>query len=363
MRLKTDVRVLNVGATHTTMATNFGRLYCWGDNEELQLGTSQTEETMAVFRVMKGEEKLRQIAVGDSHTVILTKNKACFTYGKNTIGQLGLEDREIHERIELNEKLTQSKLMGVYAKGEESYGVTGDGKLLFWPVSNNDLSIGVLQIPNKQLAKSVALGDGFTIILTQKGHLYSYGTRNEKGQLGLGHTEAVRRPAFISSIAKERVVSVSSGKGHVLALTKNSKVFSWGEGSDGQLGLGLTDDFLNPTNIKLQLHAQRVIQVAASYRGSYALFDGGDIYWWGRNSRIRMVMKPCPFREARSDDFYPVQVRTSWSENFSLTYIIYCDMRYLDNMNSSSKKKIAKMIAVKWAEGNSQCIKLVLILS
>jgi alpha-tubulin suppressor-like RCC1 family protein len=258
-RLKSDVRVIEAGSRHTIMATSQGRCYTWGENDEMQLGTDQTEETMAVFRVLKGEERLRRIACGDDHGIILTKHKTCFTFGKNDIGQLGLGDSKIHERIILNETLTRSKLKGVYAKGDESYGVTGDGKVLFWPTSPTDPSIGRLKLPNQQQAKMMALGHNFVLILTEKGYLYSFGQDNSSGQLGLGHVNPVVKPTWIDSIEKERITSISCGKAHCLALTKNSKIYSWGQGTDGQLGLGLTDNFLYPTQVDLDQISSRVI--------------------------------------------------------------------------------------------------------
>lgn len=218
---------------------------------------------------------------------------------------MALEDNEKHQRIELSQKLTKSKLASVYAKGEESFGITGDGKLLFWPISSLDPSIGLLSLPKKHKAKTLTLGEGFVVILTEKGYIYSYGERNESGQLGLGHTYPVSQPTFISSIARERIVNVAAGSGHCLALTRNSKMFAWGAGSDGQLGLGSTDDFLNPTAIRMALKSSRIIQVAASFRGSYALTGTGSIYWWGRNSRIRMVTRPSLFRVCE-EEFFPV---------------------------------------------------------
>ena len=45
------------------------------------------------------------------------------------------------------------------------------------------------------------------------------------------------------------VQSVSCGYSHTLASTKNGKIFAWGCGSYGQLGLGDLDDRLKPTEI------------------------------------------------------------------------------------------------------------------
>lgn len=69
----------------------------------------------------------------------------------------------------------------MYAKGEESYGVTSDGKILFWPISSTNPGIGRLKLPDQQKAKMMSLGQNFVVILTEKGYLYSYGSANSKG--------------------------------------------------------------------------------------------------------------------------------------------------------------------------------------
>ena len=357
LRLNTDVRVIEVGSFHTNLTTSQGRCYCWGDNTELQLGTDQLEENMAVFRLLKGEERLRRVAVGDEHNVVLTKHKTVFTFGSNNRGQLGLNDTKGHLRIIMNETLSRCKLTGVFAKKDESFGITGDGKVVFWPISDKNLSIGVLNLPDKQKARTMSLGDDFVMILTHKGYLYSYGQKNEKGQLGLGHDYPVSKPTWISTLKTERIKTISCGRSHTLALTKNNKIYSWGEGSDGQLGHGVTDDFLKPTAVKMRQGAERVIQVASSFRGSYALLNNGKVFWWGRNSRIAKLSRPQLLRGASNNEHFTVQVRTSWSNTMSIAYLILCDLRYLDGVLASNKIITAREMANRWAEGISQCKK------
>jgi hypothetical protein len=53
-------------------------------------------------------------------------------------------------------------------------------------------------------------------------------------------SEAIRKdqrvPRPVKALAQVRVVKLAAGQRHVLALSYSGKVYSWGEGADGQLG-------------------------------------------------------------------------------------------------------------------------------
>jgi myosin-5 len=354
-KIKTDVRVVEIGSHHTVMATSNGRCYCWGRNDELQLGTDKTEETMAVFRVLKGEERLRQIATGNEHTHVLTKDRTVFSYGRNDKGQLGLGSNKPLDKIELNTSLTKCKLKSIHAKRDSSYAVTEEGEVMFWPISNSNPGIGVLNVGNKETINSIALGDDFAVLLAENGSVYSFGRKNEFGQLGLGHNKPCLVPTILSSLQKERISNISAGRAHVSCLTKNNKIFAWGEGSKGQLGVSALNNYLTPAPVK-SFCQTKTVQVCCGIHSTYALQEDGAVYWWGRNSRVRLVQKPSLFRSLEDPELFPVQIRTSWSENLNCAYLIIADLRYVTDLNIAQKHTYAKIMAAKWnSMGNSQC--------
>ena len=68
------------------------------------------------------------------------------------------------------------------------------------------------------------------------------------GQLGHSDYHGQPQPKHIVTL-KERVVAVSAGTEHSLALTASGAVWSWGSGHNGQLGHGDWETQLLPKNM------------------------------------------------------------------------------------------------------------------
>jgi myosin-5 len=352
---KSECRVIEVGRNHTVLGTSHGRCYTWGRNFENQLGCENEHDTMAVFRVIKGEEKLRSITVGEDCSYILTRDRTVFSFGCNENGNLGLGHQELRNQIELNTTLTQAKLKSIHSKRDRNYAVSETGQVLFWPVGPSDPRVGILRTPVSEKINTMSIGQDFAVLLAETGALYSFGTKNEVGQLGLGHFEPVLSPTIVKFVSKERVWNLSSGKAHTLCITKNNKIFGWGEGSHGQLGTGDCLNYNSPINVSIP-SSSKPFQVCCSYYGSYGLFEDGSIFWWGRNSRVRRVVQPTVFRNLSNQELYPLQIRASWSSTMSVTYLEMADLRYLKDLSISLKHGFTKQMASKWNHmGNSQC--------
>jgi alpha-tubulin suppressor-like RCC1 family protein len=73
--------------------------------------------------------------------------------------------------------------------------------------------------------------------LTEKGYLYAWG-RGFEGQLGLAEVEIASTPSFVKFFHKKAVQSIAAGSVHSMAITEDGKLYNWGEGRSGQLGLG-----------------------------------------------------------------------------------------------------------------------------
>ena len=79
----------------------------------------------------------------------------------------------------------------------------------------------------------IAGGSKSLFLVTQEGKVFSCG-EGTNGRLGLGHSNNVSVPRQISSLAQYVVkkVAVHSGGKHAMALTVDGRVFSFGEGDD-----------------------------------------------------------------------------------------------------------------------------------
>lgn len=72
-------------------------------------------------------------------------------------------------------------------------------------------------------------GKEHNIIMTDQGLLYSFGKGNF-GSLGLGGTVFSPGPQQITKLRNKKIVSVSCGMFHSLALSDIGDVYSWGRG-------------------------------------------------------------------------------------------------------------------------------------
>ena len=134
-----------------------------------------------------------------------------------------------------------------------------------------------LLIARTGFAQSRASGsDAFTLLVTDSGNVWSFGD-NSSGQLGLGNTTDSRTPQQVPGLSN--VIAVAAGRWHALALTATGDLFAWGSSGEGQIGNGSNTDSSSP----VQLSLASVVAIAAGRYHSLALTATGDLYAWGDN--------------------------------------------------------------------------------
>lgn len=90
----------------------------------------------------------------------------------------------------------------------------------------------------KEKVIAVSCGAEFTVAVTQNGHVYSFGQGNQ-GQLGLGSalTEC-ELPEKVAAFDKVKAKSVECGESFTAVITKHGNLYTFGDGRHGKLGLG-----------------------------------------------------------------------------------------------------------------------------
>lgn len=132
--------------------------------------------------------------------------------------------------------------------------------------------------------RDVIIGHTFILALNEDGTLNSWG-EDKVGCLGLGteYTNCTEpRKIQFPSDYQGKVIDVQFGKHHVMALTNQGKVYSWGDNTSGQLGLNDMQTRYEPQFVE-ELKTYTVIQILAVDNMSYALTNSGQVYAWGDN--------------------------------------------------------------------------------
>uniref|UniRef100_A0A8P4G5H2 Alsin n=1 Tax=Dicentrarchus labrax TaxID=13489 RepID=A0A8P4G5H2_DICLA len=111
-------------------------------------------------------------------------------------------------------------------------------------------------------------GDGLPCLETE---VWSWG-RGSEGQLGHGDQLARLQPLCIKPLTGEEVIQVAAGSHHSLALTAHCQVYSWGSNMCGQLG-HVKSPVTVPQRAKLS-DGLRVWDVSAGQSHSLLLADG-----------------------------------------------------------------------------------------
>jgi alpha-tubulin suppressor-like RCC1 family protein len=117
----------------------------------------------------------------------------------------------------------------------------------------------------------------------------------EWGALCGSEREHARAPVFVSfpnlfnGREKEKVEHLASGMFHVLALTTSGRVFAWGKGDYGQLGVGRPGNWDAPRLVEALGDAD-VVAVHAGGWHSAALCGSGACFAWGRGEYGRLGM-------------------------------------------------------------------------
>ncbi|XP_058718338.1 X-linked retinitis pigmentosa GTPase regulator [Poecile atricapillus] len=129
----------------------------------------------------------------------------------------------------------------------------------------------------------ISCGDEHTAIITGKGKLYMFGS-NDWGQLGLGSKNTVSKPTCVKALKPEKPKLAVCGRNHTLVYTEKGNVYAAGGNSEGQLGLGDTEERTTFHLISFFTKQHKIKQLSAGSYTSAAVTEDGKLFVWGDNS-------------------------------------------------------------------------------
>ncbi|XP_017473434.1 PREDICTED: regulator of chromosome condensation [Rhagoletis zephyria] len=283
---------ISAGDSHSASLLEDGRVFAWGSFRDSHgnMGLTLEGNKRLPIDVLPGT-KCCDIASGADHLVILTCAGKVYTVGCAEQGQLGrvsLRSASGESRRGKTELLRPGEVVIKRGKPIEAIWATNyctflresqTGKIWAFGLNNykqlayaKDLATIIKPIDTKfQNIKQIAGGQHHTLLLKNDGTCYSIG-RSDYGRLGLGSVSSdIKELQFIKSLADKFVVYVSCGEAQSFALTDDGKLYSWGMGSNYQLGTASDDDALEPVQIiSKQTEGKRIIRVSSG--GQHSIF-------------------------------------------------------------------------------------------
>jgi hypothetical protein len=119
------------------------------------------------------------------------------------------------------------------------------------------------------------------ILLTQSGKVYEYELNEKKLKNNEKYIHFELKSFKNSSLENEKIVMISCGHWHLLALTESGRVFGWGHNLFRQLGVDFYRHSIEP--IIIELNGLKIQKISCGYSHSLLLSCDGDIYAFGGN--------------------------------------------------------------------------------
>ena len=178
----------------------------------------------------------------------------------------------------------------VHCWGTNAFGQLGNPGVME-NIGDNELpnTIGPVELSGTPIA--LARGYFHTCVVLQGGDAQCWGF-NSSGQLGTGDTlnvgdDETPQEAGVIDIPGN-VEQIAAGTAHTCALLESGAVRCWGEGANGRLGYGDTNDVLSPAGIAAVTIGAQVEQLTAGSEHTCALTVDGEVYCWGNGALGRL---------------------------------------------------------------------------
>ena len=256
------VKEVCCGAYHTTALDKDGHLYVWGRGEGGQLGLDpeQLKKLMAELKIESSEafvhtpqrlfgdlasRKLKQVACGEAHTLVLSSAKEVFVWGWGSNGQLGRGYK--HDDFE---------------------DVGNKSCIQYLPV--------LVDLPENVNISHIAAGGLFSMFITENREVLACGM-NDFGQLGIenphrDHTD-ISTPTRLDCFSGYPINYLICGENHTMAVSvedNNIMTWAWGRYKEGQLGLGDVQPCATPRPVQT-LNNAPVYRVACGRRHTFSV--------------------------------------------------------------------------------------------
>jgi hypothetical protein len=144
-----------------------------------------------------------------------------------------------------------------------------------------DIRYGVMkEYISEEKIIDMCCGDRHSILLTQSGKVYEYDVNEDERKKSKKYIHFELKSFKNYSFENEKIVMISCGLRHSLALTESGRVFGWGNNYWGQLGLDVRD---SSEPIIIELNDLKIQKISCGLGHSLLLSCDGDIYSFGCN--------------------------------------------------------------------------------
>jgi len=231
---------------------------------------------------------IKQIAIGGRHFIGLSEQSQVFSWGNGQSGQLGHGEKQILDQPTRVVFFDSIPVSSVYANAAQSAALSCDGKLYIWGWNELETNFSPQLIPKLADKKILqfALGGFHFICLVAGPHgreVYTWGA-GARGQLGHGNFENLMEPTLVELLRGAQAQCVVAGETYSAVISMYGNVLIWGSNEDGVLGVNSTARNINTPSMVAGLEGVKIVKIAVGYQSTAAISVNGTLYTWGKNT-------------------------------------------------------------------------------
>ena len=320
-----DIVEIKAGNNNLQMISKDGILYVSGYSGYGQLGTGEYKSYNTIATKAKNMDKTKFVDSNAYHSIASDTSGFVYTSGYNAYGELGngtytqsnefgaIGDTYVHVS-ENRVAIEEGKSKNIKASLDNKFNLikdTVDSGNITYESLNNDIAtvdsdgtinakqMGTVEIiathtithkstaifvqvvpTEKTTVPKVEIGDTHSAALKADGTVWTWGN-NSDGQLGIGDNVSKTYPIKVMKI--ENAIDVSVGYYDTVVVKKDGTVWSWGYNGYGQLGDGTSSSRTSPVQVIRQDGAPltKIVKVSAGTYRTVALDEDGNVWVWG----------------------------------------------------------------------------------
>lgn len=290
-----DVIAISAGGLHVCALQDDGDVLCWGDNHDSQLGIGTVGDGSPVPVRVRELPPATAIDGGGEHACAIVGQGRVFCWGENRDGQIGdgaTTDRRLPVEVD-----GIADAVSISAGTNHTCAVLSDGSARCWG-SNEDGQIGdgttvgrlrAVRVDGIEDAVEISAGGYHTCARLADATVRCWGS-NHQGQVGTGAPSAADpiEERALAVIGVAGAVGISAGGFHTCAVLATGRIACWGYDNAGQLGADLLfemDDDLrdHPSPLEVVDLEGATAVSASQYAHTCALLSDGTAMCWGLN--------------------------------------------------------------------------------
>ena len=165
-------------------------------------------------------------------------------------------------------------------------------------------------------------GSNYYLAIDTDGNLWSEGYNDDRGTLGIGKTDRGWYHSWMQIMPGTKFKEIKCSSSSNYALDENDKLYSWGDNSYGQLGIGDNENKNVPQEVKKDVKFKKIATCKGRYQGNsqMAAIDENNKLWiWGSELNTKIN------GENINESYIPIKV----SDNLNFKEVSVGDKYYL----------------------------------